>query len=335
MIVTRKIYTTDPDFRWSASFDRINAIQRLAKGLTHGRTSIEYIDLDRILTAKHKSGRTMVDWSWFQKNLTDTAIKEGFNCVGFHIRSAARAKFRLSGTIRGAHVSDKDAVNEYYVIADTREQFERRLLHEEGHEYEPYFTEERDNPLHYYVLNDDIEGFYRRVDTTKYPPFIISPTLINKLKAALQWLMAYNAQQKERTLVSVATKYLGTDASPLDRAPDFLGCAETVSAILHDFENGDFDITTWTPTLLANLEAHPMYERTDEVAPGVIGVVATEPDKPFPGHCWIFMEDFMGASNDSDSGKFEKNYTQDQIRRKWVSQGGYALHLFRRKVGAV
>ena len=164
----RKLYTTDPKFKFASSFDRIEAIQSLTKGLQIGITHVEYLDPTTIKTKKREDGRRMVDWTWLRSLPTGRT----YTSIGLHVTPKDRGKLKLAGTIKGAYRNSKQPPIYFYVIAGTAKEFERRLLHEEGHGFEDLgvmdttgLTKNQKSvgPLHYFVLNRNPAGFYRRV----------------------------------------------------------------------------------------------------------------------------------------------------------------------------
>lgn len=135
-------------------------------------------------------------------------------------------------------------------------------------------------------------------------------------------------------LLAVATKALGTDASPLDRAPDELGCAETVCALLNQIRRTP--PITGTATLLAYF-TNPVnnFEEIDTPIPGALVISATGTGLPGTvGHVGIVMEDGTIASNDSgivvpsNRGKFIKNYTWETWVRQFQERQKMPVRIF-------
>lgn len=115
------------------------------------------------------------------------------------------------------------------------------------------------------------------------------------------------------TLIDIVNGYLGKDASPLDKAPDEYGCAESVSNILHEVLPDFPDEVLSTSTLATELDKCAKIERVLEPDAGVI-IVSPRTDTAF-GHTGIFISPTQIVSNDSRTGLMGKNYTWDS----WIS----------------
>jgi hypothetical protein len=306
----RRIFTTDPAFDFS--FDHIDAVQGL--GFT---TVVSHIDLKELKTKKHKSGRNIIDHDWFQTNLTDKA--PGYQAVGLHLLPKDRSRLKLDGSIHGQHIGDRDDVNEYFVCASTQKDFDKRVLHEEGHEYET-----DDIVLHHYSAGGNFKEFYRRI------------ILMLKLKF-LQLQLAQLLMRKP--LSKFIQDAIGHDASPSDLAPDELGCAESVSTILHSYEFGRFDIVTYTLTLYDILRKRPDYEQITIPEPNAIILSPTTMgNDKFPGHTGFVRRfengDWVIASNNSfgtNKGKFTDNMTLKGWTKRYAKEGGFPVFFFRKK----
>lgn len=122
-----------------------------------------------------------------------------------------------------------------------------------------------------------------------------------------------------------ALKWLGTDASPSDLAPDELGCAESVSTIISKVTT--YPIITGTWTLMAHLNNSKKFDKIDikDLKPGDILLYATGTIKaPFPGHVFVCTENDMLMSNHSlnpNKGLWMKNYNLASARKRWESVG--------------
>lgn len=135
----------------------------------------------------------------------------------------------------------------------------------------------------------------------------------------------------KNTLLSVCTAHLGTDASPNDVAPDELGCAETVTALLQKIYP-ETPIITGTYTLYEYLNNSPKYQKINEPEPEAIIISPTGMGNlGTNGHVGIFMEDGLIASNDSRTGKFLQNYTFETWK-SYYGKRGYPTFLFKRVV---
>lgn len=122
-----------------------------------------------------------------------------------------------------------------------------------------------------------------------------------------------------------AVKNLGIDASPNDLAPDELGCAETVTTIVHPLFQ-DVPIILGTPGLHDCLEASLDFVRVNSPLGGDIIVNPTAGKEI--GHTGIFLTANLIASNSSATGKFTQNYTLDSWRQKFA--GKLPEYIYRR-----
>lgn len=115
------------------------------------------------------------------------------------------------------------------------------------------------------------------------------------------------------TLQRSAMRWLGKDASPLNLAPQELGCAESVCSVIADelIPNFPRDLLS-TRDLAEHLDGNVRFERTLIPAPGCI--IVSPRTATVNGHAGVFLDTRRIASNDSRTGKFEANYTLDS----WV-----------------
>lgn len=103
-----------------------------------------------------------------------------------------------------------------------------------------------------------------------------------------------------------SVSWLGIDASPLNLAPEELSCAEGVSNILRTIYP-DFTYTISTIELASLLKKSPYFKAT--LTPSAGCVVVSPRNGATAGHCGIFITDDQIASNDSQSGLWQQNYT--------------------------
>lgn len=125
---------------------------------------------------------------------------------------------------------------------------------------------------------------------------------------------------------------LGTDASPNDFAPDELGCAESVNSIhrrVFGFEIGGELSTNRMYKVLLN---SPLFMGVDRPEAGdlIISPTGYGNGKLPNGHVGICGKDGIIMSNDSATGKFVENYTQEEWRRRYAVKGGYPIKYFRK-----
>lgn len=119
-------------------------------------------------------------------------------------------------------------------------------------------------------------------------------------------------EDRTEKLRQVALKYIGTDASPQDQAPDFLGCAESLSRILRD-TLGTFPIFLATKDLHPYLLSDLRFKLVDTPRPGTIIISPTEGSRT--GHCGVMNKDNTIMSNTSKTGKWEANYSLAQWKK--------------------
>lgn len=142
-------------------------------------------------------------------------------------------------------------------------------------------------------------------------------------------------------LYEAAVKALGKDASPKDKAPDELACAETINE-LHKEAFGEYispENILSTYYLFKALRTNPAFKEVYIPAPGDIvisptGYTSLRTKDGFlaipNGHAGIIMLDGKIASNDSRDGVFRENYTLASWSDRYVRRGGYFMRYYRR-----
>lgn len=133
-------------------------------------------------------------------------------------------------------------------------------------------------------------------------------------------------------LLKVTKNFLNKDASPRDIAPDTLGCAESVSNIIKT-AFGDMKIHTSTIALKSALIANSKFRAIlGGYLPGdvIISPTGSGNGKLKNGHAGIFVADGRIASNDSDTGLFQDNYSLDAWVSRYRTLGGFKIYIFRR-----
>lgn len=139
----------------------------------------------------------------------------------------------------------------------------------------------------------------------------------------------------ERLYIS-AKSWLGVDASPNDRAPDELGCAETIHDIVFktfgDYVGGDLS----TYRMFHALQANDKFVRVSSPLQGdiIISPTGYGTNKKIPnGHVGIVSDNNKVMSNSSATGTFEENYTIYSWKKRYVIDGGYPVYFYRRIYG--
>lgn len=158
--------------------------------------------------------------------------------------------------------------------------------------------------------------------------------LKRKLLEAQRQLSAIMSKKSNRErLVEVARAHLGTDASPLDQAPDYLACAETVTTLIDKVVPGiKWTARTATYFVRKDLIASPRFREVVVPLAGDIIISATGyggKNGITHGHIGIYMGNGVIASNTSKTGTFDENFTLDSWKRYYVTKGGYELRFFR------
>lgn len=139
--------------------------------------------------------------------------------------------------------------------------------------------------------------------------------------------------QAGNVLYQTALSFIGQDASPLDEAPDELGCAETVNAIAKAAWGEVIGGGTSTYWLYFALKNHRKFVEVSTPLPGDIVISYTGSggrNGVKNGHCGIVAEGGKIMSNDSRTGKFETNFTTLSWKYRYSTIGGYPIYYFRR-----
>lgn len=135
-------------------------------------------------------------------------------------------------------------------------------------------------------------------------------------------------------LYATALAYLDTDASPNDLAPDELGCADTVSAIIHSAFGAIIKYSVSTAELKNILDKSPHFKRVTTFKFGDIILSPTspgrQPGKLTNGHVGIVGEDEEVMSNDSRTGMFKNNYTVTSWVKRYRELGKYSIYFYRK-----
>lgn len=132
-------------------------------------------------------------------------------------------------------------------------------------------------------------------------------------------------------IYATALTFLGKDASPNDEAPDDLGCANTVSAIVRacGYQFAMFTSTYW---MYEHLRISPEWQKIDQPEKGAIIISPTGfGNKKIPnGHVGFCGEGDKILSNTSKTGNLDSNFTQDSWRSRYVVAGNYPIYYFRK-----
>ena len=136
-------------------------------------------------------------------------------------------------------------------------------------------------------------------------------------------------------LYNTAVGCLGTDASPNDKAPDELGCAETINDIVFkafgDYAGGDLSTYRMYNSIRNNI-------KFVKVTKPVKGDIILSPTgygnrrKVSNGHVGIVGDKNIIMSNSSATGEFIENYTIESWTNRYLVNGGYPIYYFRRLI---
>ena len=139
-------------------------------------------------------------------------------------------------------------------------------------------------------------------------------------------------------LYNTAVSFLGTDASPMDEAPDMLACADSVEEI-HFQTFGEYISGSKTLSTLAmwrKLLKDSTFEKiVTEPMKGDIVISPTGTSRfggSYIGHVGIVGDANKVMSNSSKSGKFEQNYTVLSWKNSFGVKRGFPVYFFR-KIG--
>lgn len=147
--------------------------------------------------------------------------------------------------------------------------------------------------------------------------------------------MTSTKQETNRVkLYATALSYLGVDASPNDLAPDELGCADTVSAIIASAFGSIIKYSVSTAEMFNLLDKSPHFKRVTNFKFGDIIISPTGKGK-YPhvisnGHVGIVGEDEEVLSNSSATGLFTNNFTITSWVARYRTKGGYPIYFFRK-----
>ena len=136
---------------------------------------------------------------------------------------------------------------------------------------------------------------------------------------------------KQKIFHAIAVSLLGVDASPRDRAPDELACADTVNMIALEALGYEIGGTVSTIGLNQAMLSQPdKYRQTKEVKEGSIVMYPTKGKKV--GHVLIADKPvgntFQLMSNSSSTSLFTRNYTLEQARNYWVKGKGLKEYIY-------
>ena len=148
----------------------------------------------------------------------------------------------------------------------------------------------------------------------------------------LEALKKKHMENNRTKFYKVALNYLGTDVTPSDVIPDELDCANTVNTLHLRAFGYPIGGGASTYLLYQSLKNSPYFTKVDVAEEGdiVISPSGYGNGRLRNGHVGIKDMGEGIMSNDSATGKFQKNYTMDDWRKRYVEIGGYPMDYFRR-----
>ena len=177
-----------------------------------------------------------------------------------------------------------------------------------------------------------LQAILVQLQTTKRRFGAVGTTLESLKLQLYKALIAIKLMGNRLILYETAKASLGRDASPLDRANDALGCAESVNAIHKKAFGFEIGGSTSTALLFEALVDSPYFDRVSNPLPGdvIISPTGSGNGRVAHGHTGIVAKQGI-MSNDSDTGTWELNYTMDMWKRYYGQKGGFIVAFFRRK----
>lgn len=127
----------------------------------------------------------------------------------------------------------------------------------------------------------------------------------------------------------------GIDATPKDKAPDHLACAEALNKIHEDVFGEPIckinELSTYY--LRRDLKERMDFKQVQEkdIGPGTIVISATGyggKNGVEHGHVAMMYDTFRIMGNDSATGRFKINTNLDKWKKYYVVKGGYELLFF-------
>jgi hypothetical protein len=137
----------------------------------------------------------------------------------------------------------------------------------------------------------------------------------------------------QERLLKAAESATGKDISPKDKAPDELGCVESLCEVLKLAELPHPTIpdeTLSTVKFHKWIGKHPSYKATLDLNPGniILTVTGTGNGKIKNGHVGVIGKDGI-YSNTSKDGIWRKNYTIDTWVAYWRTKGGMPIRVYK------
>lgn len=135
-------------------------------------------------------------------------------------------------------------------------------------------------------------------------------------------------------LYDVALTFLGKDVTPEDVVEDEYACVEVIDTIYYSafgyFMDGGVTPEISTYRVYKVLENNPHFKKVLKPKNGTIILsptgYTTKKSYVKNGHIGIYdSKNEMIMSNNSSNGRFEKTYTIETWKKRWVDDGGYLM----------
>jgi len=129
-----------------------------------------------------------------------------------------------------------------------------------------------------------------------------------------------------------ALSFLGKDASPLDEAPDDVGCADSVSKVILNAFPNVIKGSISTAELYKQLSSSKEFSKVSQFKFGdiIISPTGMGTGGLAHGHVGIVGEDETIMSNASSTGLWTSNYTVTSWVARYRKLGGFPIIFFRK-----
>ena len=128
--------------------------------------------------------------------------------------------------------------------------------------------------------------------------------------------------------IADALTLLNIDVTPEDKTPDEVACVESFCEVMNKVI--PFPRLTYTPDLVRELKRDERFEATLDFNEASIIVSATGTGNgTMKGHCGIVGTNNEIISNNSNTGKWEYNYTINSWVARYRTKGGMPVLLFK------
>lgn len=129
-----------------------------------------------------------------------------------------------------------------------------------------------------------------------------------------------------------ALQFLGSDASPLDEAPDEYGCADSVSKVILQAFPNSIKGSVSTAELYKQLSTSKGFAKVSQFKFGdiIISPTGMGTGGLANGHVGICGEDETIMSNTSATGLWTSNYTITTWVARYRKLGGFPIIFFRK-----